>query len=1450
MKLNLYGNMPVMLPRDPQSAMEAATKNYVDRNLGDHAENAALHVTDAQNIWLDAINVTADEINKLAGLDATVLDKLALKLDKTGGTLSGALYLSADPVDTNQAATKNYVDTQDALKVAKSGDTMSGFLSLHANPESAMQAATKQFVDTSVATHAEDDVVHVPAGKIDFLNTVSITGAEANSLLGITGNVQTQLGEKLPLVGGTLTGALQLHADPSGNLQAATKQYVDSADALKLNKAGDTMTGALVLSGAPTAPDEASNKQYVDSKVQTHAEDDSLHLTASQNTLLDSLTVTATDINQLGGLSDTVENLLATKLDKAGGTLTGDLTLADGKTVFVNKSPVADTELVNKAYVDSKIEGQEWRDPITAINLVSSTLSEPPAEPVEGDVYITGTAPTGAWAEKPGFAVVFTKGVWKFLQERAVAVGDRFGVALRSATALTAELDAHAQTLVTVTDAAVGAMAFNSDANSAGSTTLVFDADAPDFGVTYTFNDAGQWVPTNTSVNLSAGAGLKLEGAMLNVQPGQGLSIDGDNTVKVNLTAGTALQIDVDGKLASVVDGSTVVQTGGYLAVAPAVMATVNDTVTKTGTSEVTGTLAVQTGGKVTLADAPSEATHATNKQYVDGKDSALQSAIGAVDTRVQALEADPVTKNYVDTQDATKLDLVGGTLTGALQLHADPTSALHAATKQFVESSLTTHAEDESVHITAEQNTLLDGLTVSHTELNRVAGVTDDIQTQLNDRLPLGGGTMSGPIVLSGEPAANTHAANKGYVDNKDALKVAKDGDAMSGFLTLHADPALGMQAATKQYVDTGLSSHVSNEAVHMTADQNAFLDAIAVTSDEVNHLSGVTVNVQTQLTAKLPLAGGTMTGVLTLNAAPSADLHAATKQYVDSHTTDKLPLAGGTLTGPLLLSGTPVDDAEAATKKFVDDSISNKSSDLTSEINNRVAKAGDAMTGFLTLHSAPTADMHAATKKFVADSVSDSALAIGTQLSTTNQNVATLRTDVDTLMLDPVTKNYVDTQDAGRIAKAGDTMTGFLTLHSDPQSPMHAVPKQYVDAVAAGLSTKPSVRLATLENLDGTYLNGTAGVNATLTGKTNGALNVDGMITYVGDRILARMQTNAAENGDYVVQQVGNASTPFIMKRVETVDESREVPSSFFYVHDGATLKGTGWTFVVDNPITFSIGNDAIYVNQFSGQGSLIAGDGMTLTGNTLAVNAADPTRITVTADAIDLTPSGVTPGLYTKVQVDGFGRVTTGANPTTLAGYSINDAQPLNQTLTNFSGLTTKGLVTLDAAGNAQTRKIDVMGFGLSIANADGGTGDIVITSNATSEATAGTVVTRDASGNFAANNVTASLTGNASSATILKDSRNFAITGDVVATPEAFNGAGNVSLATELTATGVTAGAYTKVTVDAKGRISLGENPTTVEGYGIIDAATITYVNEQITALVERMDALHLYVMSRT
>jgi hypothetical protein len=60
-------------------------------------------------------------------------------------------------------------------------------------------------------------------------------------------------------------------------------------------------------------------------------------------------------------------------------------------------------------------------------------------------------------------------------------------------------------------------------------------------------------------------------------------------------------------------------------------------------------------------------------------------------------------------------------------------------------------------------------------------------------------GDTMTGLLVLSGDPTVNLGAATKQYADTK----VAKSGDTMTGLLVLSANPSAALGAATKQYVD-----------------------------------------------------------------------------------------------------------------------------------------------------------------------------------------------------------------------------------------------------------------------------------------------------------------------------------------------------------------------------------------------------------------------------------------------------------------------------------------------------------------------------------------------------------------------------------------------------------------------------------------------------------------------
>jgi hypothetical protein len=117
------------------------------------------------------------------------------------------------------------------------------------------------------------------------------------------------------------------------------------------------------------------------------------------------------------------------------------------------------------------------------------------------------------------------------------------------------------------------------------------------------------------------------------------------------------------------------------------------------------------------------------------------------------------------------------------------------------------------------------------------------------------------------------------------------------------------------------------------------------------------------------------------------------------------------------------------------------------------------------------------------------------------------------------------------------------------------------------------------------------------------------------------------------------------------------------------------------------------------------------------------------------------------------------------------------------------------------------------------------------DATTTNTASKVVARDASGNFSAGTITAALSGNATTATTLATGRTIGMTGDVTWTSASFNGSGNVTGTATLSNSGVTAGTYSSVTVDVKGRVTAGTNPTTLSGYGITDALSNSTTSTQ-------------------
>ena len=275
----------------------------------------------------------------------------------------------------------------------------------------------------------------------------------------------------------------------------------------------------------------------------------------------------------------------------------------------------------------------------------------------------------------------------------------------------------------------------------------------------------------------------------------------------------------------------------------------------------------------------------------------------------------------------------------------------------------------------------------------------------------------------------------------------------------------------------------------------------------------------------------------------------------------------------------------------------------------------------------------------------------------------------------------NSIQTQLDARLSKSGGTMTGDLTLSGLPTSSLHAATKSYVDNVASGLVAKDSALAATTANLAATYSNGTAGVGATLTSTSNGALA--GASYTVGSRILVKDQTAKAQNGLYTVTNLGTVSTPWVLTRSELSDTSAEISGSYVYVESGLTA-GTGWVFAVANSETFVLGTNDINVYQFSGVGTYTAGTGIALSNNQFSAD------LTVVATKDNPTFTGTVNGI-TKTMV-GLGAVDNtadSAKPVSTAQQTALDlkanlAGPTFTGTTTTAALTATGAITASASG----------------------------------------------------------------------------------------------------------------------------------------------------------------------
>lgn len=166
-----------------------------------------------------------------------------------------------------------------------------------------------------------------------------------------------------------------------------------------------------------------------------------------------------------------------------------------------------------------------------------------------------------------------------------------------------------------------------------------------------------------------------------------------------------------------------------------------------------------------------------------------------------------------------------------------------------------------------------------------------------------------------------------------------------------------------------------------------------------------------------------------------------------------------------------------------------------------------------------------------------------------------------------------------------------------ADPISPQDAATKAYVDSTAQGLDVKDSVRVAT-----------TASV------ALSGLQTIDGVNLVDGDEVLVMNQTNAAENGPYVVH------TGAWTRREDFDSSAKASPGSFLFVEEGLLYADSGFVLATDGAV--NLGTTDLNFTQFSGAGAFEAGAGLTKLGTRVDA-VGTPQRILINPDSIDISP-----------------------------------------------------------------------------------------------------------------------------------------------------------------------------------------------------------------------------------
>lgn len=198
-------------------------------------------------------------------------------------------------------------------------------------------------------------------------------------------------------------------------------------------------------------------------------------------------------------------------------------------------------------------------------------------------------------------------------------------------------------------------------------------------------------------------------------------------------------------------------------------------------------------------------------------------------------------------------------------------------------------------------------------------------------------------------------------------------------------------------------------------------------------------------------------------------------------------------------------------------------------------------------------------------------------------------------------------------------------LTNVADPTATGHAATYDWVntklDSLSNGLNWKAPVKARTTANLAGSL------VGNVLTMTANGQQNLDGIAIAAADRVLIADQTDQKQNGIYTCTTQGDVRGGFeaqaVFSRSGDADSSSDLKSCAVFAEQGTSNSDSAFVQTTDGLV---LGTSNVAFAQFSSAGEILAGTGLSKSGNTISASVDDAT-IEISAGSLSVKGNSIT-------------------------------------------------------------------------------------------------------------------------------------------------------------------------------------------------------------------------------